>query len=87
MLSAPPAAPAKHREGCDMANKREQLLDIIQVAAEAKSKEDLHADYATLKAENKRQASDIDEFMRRLGPRWFLEQGWFPESVETSDGL
>lgn len=29
-------------------------------------------------------AADIDEFMRRLGPRWFLEQGWFPASL--SDG-
>jgi hypothetical protein len=26
--------------------------------------------------------ADIDEFMRRLGPRWFLEQNWFPASVE-----
>ena len=25
---------------------------------------------------------DIDEFMKRLGPRWFLEQGWFPKSAE-----
>lgn len=22
--------------------------------------------------------TDIAEFMRRLGPRWFLEQNWFP---------
>ena len=47
----------------------------------------LYSDYAALKAENERQASDIAEFMRRLGPRWFLDQNWFPESVETSDGL
>lgn len=25
--------------------------------------------------------TDITEFMGRLGSRWFLEQGWFPESV------
>ena len=36
---------------------------------------------AELEAENERQASDIAEFMRRLGPRWFLEQNWFPQSV------
>lgn len=42
---------------------------------------------AELEAENVRQSSDIAEFMRRLGPRWFLEQGWFPESIEASDGL
>lgn len=30
---------------------------------------------------------DLDEFMRRLGPRWFLEQNWFPQSVEAHDGL
>lgn len=46
-----------------------------------------YADYAELEAENERQSSDIAEFMRRLGPRWFLEQGWFPESIEASDGL
>jgi len=28
--------------------------------------------------------ADIDEFMRRLGPRWFLEQGWFPETVNAT---
>lgn len=42
---------------------------------------------AELEAENVRQSSDIAEFMRRLGPRWFLEQGWFPESMEASDDL
>ena len=26
--------------------------------------------------------ADIDEFMRRLGPRWFLEQNWFPASAD-----
>lgn len=26
--------------------------------------------------------SDIEEFMRRLGSRWFLEQGWFPASLQ-----
>lgn len=24
---------------------------------------------------------DVTEFMRRLGPRWFLEQNWFPSSA------
>lgn len=42
---------------------------------------------AELKVENERRASDIAEFMRRLGPRWFLEQNWFPQSVEAHDGL
>lgn len=46
-----------------------------------------YSDYAELEAENVRQSSDIAEFMRRLGPRWFLEQGWFPESMEASDDL
>lgn len=38
------------------------------------------------KALDQRDA-DIAEFMGRLGPRWFLEQGWFPESMEASDDL
>lgn len=42
---------------------------------------------AAPEAENERQAADIAEFMRRLGPRWFLDQNWFPGSVEPSDGL
>jgi hypothetical protein len=27
--------------------------------------------------------ADINEFMGRLGPRWFLEQGWFPATVNA----
>lgn len=30
--------------------------------------------------------ADIAEFMRRLGPRWFLEQGWFPASQQAAAG-
>lgn len=36
---------------------------------------------ATLIAAAPTMKADIDEFMRRLGPRWFLEQGWFPASL------
>ena len=36
-----------------------------------------------LEAEVERQSSDIAEFMDRLGPRWFLEQNWFPPSVDA----
>jgi hypothetical protein len=28
-----------------------------------------------------RMRADIDEFMKRLGPGWFLSQGWFPSSL------
>lgn len=35
-----------------------------------------------LEADNTSLQSDIDELMRRIGPRWFLEQGWFPDSQQ-----
>jgi len=61
----------------------------------------LLSDYETLRAEleqvklerdEARKAleqrdTDIAEFMGRLGSRWFLEQGWFPKSVEVSDAV
>lgn len=34
---------------------------------------------------SRERQADIEQFMRRLGPRWFLEQGWFPASIKTSE--
>lgn len=31
--------------------------------------------------------ADLNEFMRRLGPRWFLEQNWFPASIGARAAL
>lgn len=64
-------------------------MGILEAATQRMKMEEARYEeqIAALKAENERQASDIAEFMRRLGPRWFLDQNWFPESVETSDGL
>lgn len=34
---------------------------------------------------NRERQADIEQFMRRLGPHWFLEQGWFPRTVKGSE--
>src|SRR5690606_41833159 len=78
-VGPPPVAPSKHREA--RMDRREHLIDIMEEAAKGETKATLRARIAELEAENERQSSDIDEFMRRLGPPWFLAQGWFPKSV------
>src|SRR5690606_34685592 len=80
-VGPPPAAPSKHREA--RMDRREHLIDIMEEAAKGETKATLRARIAELEAENERQSSDIAEFMRRLGPHWFLEQGWFPKSVDA----
>lgn len=33
---------------------------------------------------SRERQADIEQFMQRLSPQWFLAQGWFPSSMEAN---
>ena len=59
----------------DTAEAMSRLQAARADAAEARANS-LSTELAMAKA-------DIRQFMDRLGPRWFLEQSWFPASVNA----
>ncbi len=42
------------------------------------------AEIERLRARLAEAEKDVNEFLSRLGPRWFLEQNWFPESKRAA---
>ena len=61
-----------------------ELTACIQKLADVRAANDDLEDRAnSLSTELAMAKADIRQFMERLGPRWFLEQSWFPASVNA----